>query len=80
MPFPDSFATARLTAERLTSKHFDDVRAMDSDPAFMALLGGTRDDAQTAAYMAKNLQHWSDHGYGLAARAHQDRARLRAGY
>jgi RimJ/RimL family protein N-acetyltransferase len=63
--FPDCFATARLTAERLTPQHFDDIRAMDSDPAFMALLGGTRDEPQTLAYMAKNLQHWSDHGFGL---------------
>jgi hypothetical protein len=40
MPFPDSFATSRLRAERLTPAHFDALRAMDGDPEYMALLGG----------------------------------------
>lgn len=65
MAFPDSFSTARLRAERLTPGHFDDLCGMDCDPQFMALLGGPRDAAQTAAYLAKNLQHWTDYGFGL---------------
>src|SRR2546427_12087068 len=65
MPFPDSFATARLRAERLTPEHFAELRRMDRDPEFMAMLGGPRDDAQTAAYLARNLQHWTDYGFGL---------------
>jgi RimJ/RimL family protein N-acetyltransferase len=63
--FPDSFSTARLIAERLTAAHWDDVRAMDSDTQFMALLGGTRDDTQTKAYFDKNLRHWDQYGFGL---------------
>jgi len=65
MPFPDGFATARLRAERLTPEHFAELRRMDRDPEFMAMLGGPRDDAQTAAYLARNLQHWTDYGFGL---------------
>ncbi len=65
MAFPDSFATARLRAERLTPEHLAELRRMDRDPEFMAMLGGVRDDAQTAAYLARNLQHWNDHGFGL---------------
>jgi RimJ/RimL family protein N-acetyltransferase len=38
---------------------------MDGDARYMALLGGTRADAQTRAYMDRNLKHWDDHGYGL---------------
>src|SRR3990172_6030013 len=38
---------------------------MHRDPAVMAHLGGVRDDAQTAAYFARNLQHWADYGFGL---------------
>ena len=38
---------------------------MHRDAAVMAHLGGVRDDSQTAAYFARNLQHWSDHGFGL---------------
>jgi [ribosomal protein S5]-alanine N-acetyltransferase len=38
---------------------------MDSDPQVMAMLGGVRDEAQTAAYLTRNLQHWTTHGFGL---------------
>jgi RimJ/RimL family protein N-acetyltransferase len=31
----------------------------------MQHLGGVRDDAQTDAYMTRNLQHWADYGFGL---------------
>ncbi|MGH7520921.1 MAG: GNAT family N-acetyltransferase [Gemmatimonadales bacterium] len=65
VPFPDCFDTARLRAERLTAEHYDAIRAMDSDAEYMALLGGPRDMAETLGYMARNLQHWADHGFGL---------------
>lgn len=65
MPFPESFTTTRLRAERLSAEHFEDIRAMDGDPAYMALLGGIRDVAGTRAYLARNLQHWDDHNFGL---------------
>ena len=38
---------------------------MDSDAAYMALLGGTRSEADTRAYLTRNLRHWDDYGYGL---------------
>jgi RimJ/RimL family protein N-acetyltransferase len=38
---------------------------MHRDPAVMAHLGGVRDDEGTAAYLARNLQHWADYGFGL---------------
>ena len=38
---------------------------MDSNPDFMAMLGGVRNQAETAAYLDRNLKHWSDHGFGL---------------
>ncbi len=59
------FTTARLSAERLRPEHFDAIRAMDADPDYMALLGGPRSEVGTRAYMARNLQHWDDHGFGL---------------
>src|SRR6266566_3265639 len=65
MPFPETFTTTRLTAERLRSQHFAAIRAMDSDPAYMALLGGPRSALGTRGYMARNLQHWDDYGFGL---------------
>lgn len=63
--FPESFATARLRAERLLPQHFDAIRAMDSDAAYMARLGGTRSESQTRDYMARNLKHWDQHNFGL---------------
>jgi RimJ/RimL family protein N-acetyltransferase len=60
-----AFSTARLAAERLTPDHLPEVRRMHRDAAVMAQLGGVRDEAQTTAYLARNLQHWADHGFGL---------------
>jgi RimJ/RimL family protein N-acetyltransferase len=38
---------------------------MHRDPAVMAELGGVRDEEQTAAYLARNLQYWAGYGFGL---------------
>ena len=38
---------------------------MHRDPEQMAMLGGLRDEAQTVEYLARNLQHWTDYGFGL---------------
>ncbi len=65
MPFPESFTTARLRAERLTAAHAAEVQRMHSDSAVMAHLGGVRNAEQTAAYLARNLRHWADYGFGL---------------
>ncbi len=65
MAFPDSFTTGRLQAERLTADHLSEIRRMHGDAAVMAHLGGVRDDEQTAAYLARNLRHWADYGFGL---------------
>jgi RimJ/RimL family protein N-acetyltransferase len=65
MSFPETFSTARLRAERLMPEHFEAIRAMDADPQYMALLGGPRSEAETYAYVAKNLLHWEEHRFGL---------------
>jgi RimJ/RimL family protein N-acetyltransferase len=63
--FPETFSTERMRAERLRSAHLPDLRRMDSDPIYMEHLGGVRNDAQTAAYLDRNLHHWDEHGFGL---------------
>lgn len=63
--FPDSFTTARLRAERLRPEHTAEIHRMHQDAEQMAMLGGIRDEAQTAAYMERNLKHWDEHGFGL---------------
>lgn len=65
MALPDSFSTSRVQAARLTPDHLPELQRMHRDPAVMAELGGVRTDDQTAAYLARNLQHWTDHGFGL---------------
>lgn len=64
MSFPESFLTDRLQAERLLPEHADDIHRMHQDVAGMAMLGGIRDAAQTAAYMERNLRHWAEFGFG----------------
>jgi hypothetical protein len=61
----DSFTTPRLHAERLTAAHWLDLRRMDQDEPFMAMLGGVRDEAGTVAYLEMNVKHWADHGFGM---------------
>lgn len=61
----DSFSTSRLRAERLTPQYRAEITRMHRDPAVMATLGGVRDDAQTEAYLARNLKHWDEYGFGL---------------
>jgi len=31
----------------------------------MATLGGVRDEAETVAYLDRNLAHWAEHGFGM---------------
>ena len=54
-----------MVAERLTAAHGLDLRRMDKNDRFMALLGGVRDEAGTAIYLEQNLEHWEDYGFGM---------------
>ena len=64
-PSIDSFATARLTAERLRPGHLSDLVGLHLDEEVSRYLGGTRTAAQTAAYLETNLAHWDQLGFGL---------------
>jgi RimJ/RimL family protein N-acetyltransferase len=61
----DSFTTARMRAEQLRPAHYADLRRMDADETMMATLGGVRDDPGTREYLARNLEHWAEHGFGI---------------
>lgn len=65
MPFPHNFHTERLRAERLQPIHLADLRRLHRDADVMERIGGLRNEAQTAQYLAYNLRHWSQHGFGL---------------
>ena len=38
---------------------------MDTDERMMASLGGVRDEAASADYLARNLDHWEEYGFGI---------------
>jgi RimJ/RimL family protein N-acetyltransferase len=61
----DTFATKRLTAERLCKDHLADLVALHLDPDVSRYLGGVRAPERTAAYLTVNVAHWDHHGFGL---------------
>jgi RimJ/RimL family protein N-acetyltransferase len=61
----DRFSTPRLLCERMTIGHLPDLRRLDQDEQVMAMLGGVRTEAETVAYLERNLAHWSEHGFGM---------------
>ena len=62
---PSAFSLRRLRAERLVEAHFPVLRRMDGDERIMALAGGVRTEAETTAYLERNLAHWTEHGFGF---------------
>jgi RimJ/RimL family protein N-acetyltransferase len=61
----EAFATARLTAERLSPAHLEDLVPLHLDEEVSRYLGGVRSREQTKAYLAANLAHWDRYGFGL---------------
>jgi RimJ/RimL family protein N-acetyltransferase len=61
----DAFATARLTAEKLSEGHLEALVTLHLDPGVSRYIGGVRTRDATKAYLAANLDHWKQHGYGL---------------
>ena len=63
----NAFTTARLRATPLAPSDLDDLVDLHLDVEASRFLGGVRTPEKTAAYLDVNLQHWSDHGFGLWA-------------
>lgn len=78
MPDPgslDRFQTARLSAARVTAGDLDDLVALWSEPRVARWLGGVRPEADVAAFLLWNLDHWDREGFGLwVLREHPDAA------
>jgi RimJ/RimL family protein N-acetyltransferase len=62
---PNTFSLRRVVAERLVLGHFPALRTMDENARMMSSLGGTRTEAETEAYLQRNLTHWTEHGFGV---------------
>lgn len=61
----DCFSTQRLTAEKLREDHLADLVALHLDPEVSRYLGGVRSAEVTKTYLATNMAHWDQHGFGL---------------
>ena len=61
----DHFSTDQLTAERLNESHLADLVALHLDAEVSRFLGGVRTAEVTKAYLATNMAHWDQHGFGL---------------
>lgn len=59
------FSTKRLTAERLNESHLADLVALHLDAEVSRYLGGVRTPEITKTYLATNMAHWDQHGFGL---------------
>jgi RimJ/RimL family protein N-acetyltransferase len=57
--------TERLAGERMAPEHFEELRAIDSDPRVMATLGGLRPESQTRDYLRAGIEHWELEGFGI---------------
>jgi len=61
----DHFSTDRLTAEKLNESHLADLVALHLDAEVSRYLGGVRSAEATKTYLAVNMAHWDQHGFGL---------------
>ncbi|WP_128927252.1 GNAT family N-acetyltransferase [Bradyrhizobium guangxiense] len=61
----DHFSTESLTAERLHEGHLADLVALHLDAEVSRFLGGGRTAEGTKTYLATNMAHWDQHGFGL---------------
>lgn len=59
------FSTTRLIAERLNQSHLADLVALHLDSEVSRYLGGVRAPEVTKTYLATNMAHWDQHGFGL---------------
>ena len=65
LPTLDECRTARLRLTRLRVTDLDDLTRMHGDPHVMATLGGLRSAEETARFLAEQLTHWDEHGFGF---------------
>lgn len=63
--FPEDFLTLRLRARRMSQAHLPFITAMHANADLMESMGGTRDAAASRRYVAQNLTHWTEYGYGM---------------
>ena len=48
----------------MTAAHADYLAQLHNDPEVMAMIGGIRSADESAAWLASNLEHWDQNGFG----------------
>ena len=59
--------TERMRVERLREDHLDEFVALYNDPDVAKTLGGARTGEWVRGYIATNLRHWDERGFGVWA-------------
>ncbi|HEY2750419.1 GNAT family N-acetyltransferase [Phenylobacterium sp.] len=59
--------TSRLIGTRIGEEDRDDLVRLHLDEDVSRFLGGTRSADVTAEYLATQIAHWNEHGFGLLA-------------
>lgn len=67
MVAPETFQTARLDATPLDFSHLEELCGLHKDAEVSKYLGGVRDEAATHKYIADNMAHWDEYGFGTWA-------------
>lgn len=60
----DELRTPRLLLRRPQASDIDALADFNQNPQTMATLGGTRSREETQGFLARQLQHWDDYGFG----------------
>lgn len=60
----DTFRTDRIIGERMAASHIDYLGRMHQIPEVMATMGGVRTPDESLAWLASQLDHWEQFGFG----------------
>jgi ribosomal-protein-alanine N-acetyltransferase len=66
----------RLDPRALDASCWDEIRRIHTNPQTMATLGGVRTEEMSRAWMAWNVEHWEQRGYGMGLWHHRDSREL----
>jgi len=59
------YNTDHILSNKISIEHLLELLTMHADVRVMATLGGVRDEQSTRDFLARQLDHWKQYGYGL---------------
>ena len=61
----ETFASARMTASRISESDFVDLFRLNQDPEVAKTMAGTRSETETREFITRAIEHWNRCGYGF---------------